>query len=230
MRRPRTHGTGTKRDAILEAAVELLLAKGFGGTSMDAVAAKAGVSKTTVYAHFADKDKLFRAVMAHASSMLVPNVSEAISGEVSDPVERLVRALTAVVESAIAPELIAFFRVLIAEHERRGQLAGALEEARTETGLPDVISVLEPFLQAVADERGVELVAAHHWVVLLLRLAGPTFQLDMLTSDFEPSDEIVGLHVRLVVDLVVQGALVPGGRAELPVGYDAYPWSPAFER
>ncbi len=48
-----------KRAAILEAAKRLFPAHGFEGTSMDAIAAEAGVSKLTVYSHFKDKDSLF---------------------------------------------------------------------------------------------------------------------------------------------------------------------------
>lgn len=48
-----------KRAAILEAAKRLFPAQGFDGTSMDAIAAEAGVSKLTVYSHFKDKDSLF---------------------------------------------------------------------------------------------------------------------------------------------------------------------------
>ena len=53
-----------KRDAILASASELFLAQGLQGTSMDAVALKAGVSKQTVYSHFASKEELFRSVIA----------------------------------------------------------------------------------------------------------------------------------------------------------------------
>ncbi len=52
-----------KRQAILDAATQLFLEHGFVGTSMDAVAASADVSKLTVYAHFADKDGLFQAIV-----------------------------------------------------------------------------------------------------------------------------------------------------------------------
>ncbi|GAB2508195.1 TetR/AcrR family transcriptional regulator [Microbulbifer agarilyticus] len=52
-----------KRLAILNAAKDLFLALGFTGTSMDAVAAKAGVSKLTVYSHFSDKETLFCAAI-----------------------------------------------------------------------------------------------------------------------------------------------------------------------
>jgi TetR/AcrR family transcriptional repressor of mexJK operon len=48
-----------KRKAILEAAKILFLANGYEGSSMDAIAAEAGVSKLTVYSHFSDKENLF---------------------------------------------------------------------------------------------------------------------------------------------------------------------------
>ena len=49
----------TKRAAILESAGALFLSQGPEGTSMDAVAREAGVSKQTVYSHFGDKESLF---------------------------------------------------------------------------------------------------------------------------------------------------------------------------
>lgn len=60
-----------KRAAILDAAKALFTQGGFVGTSMDAVAASAGVSKLTVYSHFGDKDNLFREVIrAHVQERL----------------------------------------------------------------------------------------------------------------------------------------------------------------
>jgi TetR/AcrR family transcriptional repressor of mexJK operon len=52
-----------KRAAILAAAKALFIRNAFAGTSMDAIAADAGVSKLTVYSHFGDKDNLFREVI-----------------------------------------------------------------------------------------------------------------------------------------------------------------------
>ncbi|MFC3151194.1 TetR/AcrR family transcriptional regulator [Litoribrevibacter euphylliae] len=52
-----------KRFAILEAATETFVEQGFLATSMDAVAAKAGVSKRTVYNHFPSKEELFSAII-----------------------------------------------------------------------------------------------------------------------------------------------------------------------
>jgi len=48
-----------KRIAIIDAAIEEFRLSGFGSTSMDAVAARAQVSKRTVYNHFPSKDALF---------------------------------------------------------------------------------------------------------------------------------------------------------------------------
>lgn len=60
-----------KRQAILEAAKRLFLDNGYANTSMDAVAAEAGVSKLTVYSHFNDKETLFSAaVMAKCEEQL----------------------------------------------------------------------------------------------------------------------------------------------------------------
>ena len=55
-----------KRRAILDAAREVFLKNGYPGTSMDEVAALAGVSKVTVYKHFSDKHSLFVAVFTGA--------------------------------------------------------------------------------------------------------------------------------------------------------------------
>jgi TetR/AcrR family transcriptional repressor of mexJK operon len=62
-----------KRQAILEAAKTLFLSQGYASTSMDAVAAEAGVSKLTVYSHFNDKETLFSAaVVAKCEQQLPP--------------------------------------------------------------------------------------------------------------------------------------------------------------
>ena len=48
-----------KRQAILQAAAELFLLNGYDGASMMDIADRAGVSKLTLYSHFADKEDLF---------------------------------------------------------------------------------------------------------------------------------------------------------------------------
>jgi TetR/AcrR family transcriptional regulator of autoinduction and epiphytic fitness len=55
--------TDRKRQAILQAAIDEFRGNGFEATSMDRIAATAGVSKRTVYNHFPSKDALFAEIL-----------------------------------------------------------------------------------------------------------------------------------------------------------------------
>ncbi|WP_175924181.1 TetR/AcrR family transcriptional regulator [Burkholderia latens] len=55
--------TDRKRAAIIDAAIEEFLAAGYDATSMDRIAARADVSKRTVYNHFPGKEALFAAIL-----------------------------------------------------------------------------------------------------------------------------------------------------------------------
>jgi TetR/AcrR family transcriptional repressor of mexJK operon len=52
-----------KRAQIIRAGKAAFLAQGFGAASVDDIAAKAGVSKMTVYRHFRSKELLFAGVI-----------------------------------------------------------------------------------------------------------------------------------------------------------------------
>jgi len=62
-----------KRAAILEAAKGLFSHDGYARTSMDQIAAEAGVSKLTVYSHFGDKEALFAAAVHARVQELLPD-------------------------------------------------------------------------------------------------------------------------------------------------------------
>ncbi len=62
-----------KRHAILQAAQRLFLANGFEGTSVDQIAAEAGVSKLTVYSHFSGKEALFFAAVEERCREQLPD-------------------------------------------------------------------------------------------------------------------------------------------------------------
>lgn len=66
--------TDRKRHAILTAAAEQFRAHGFEASSMDKIAAQAGVSKRTVYNHFPSKDELFAETLVqlfHSSAAIL---------------------------------------------------------------------------------------------------------------------------------------------------------------
>lgn len=204
MPRPQIQISRSKRELIMAAAVDLLLANGYERTSMDAVAAKAGVSKTTVYAHFSDKLKLFHAVMAEAASDFAIDLGCVVENRsVADPQEQLIIALIEVVKAASAPQLTAYFRVLIAELDRRSELQAIFEQVQS--GMPDVIRILASLIVEVATTRGYRIEDPERYAALLIRLTAPGTQFDTLVSNFRPSDELLAAHVRLIVSIFFDG-------------------------
>ncbi|GAA0895795.1 TetR/AcrR family transcriptional regulator [Pseudonocardia zijingensis] len=73
-----------KRAAILDAAEELFVPSGYELTSVDAIAARAGVSKRTVYDHFGDKPTLFASVVARVADALHVSTRKAVEEELTD--------------------------------------------------------------------------------------------------------------------------------------------------
>ncbi|MEU8326431.1 TetR/AcrR family transcriptional regulator [Nonomuraea sp. NPDC048881] len=72
--RPRDPGNDA---AILEAALDLLIERGAAGTSVEAVAQRAGVAKLTVYRRWRAKEDLLMAALEHARA---PDVDAAPAG------------------------------------------------------------------------------------------------------------------------------------------------------
>jgi len=104
---------------ILAAARALFTQSGYEITSMDTVAAAAGVSKATVYAHFGSKSELFAAVIAgQGDTHLVP-----LAAGLHDSLESVLRRFgREAFELILAPATTAMFRVISAENNRFPEL------------------------------------------------------------------------------------------------------------
>jgi TetR/AcrR family transcriptional repressor of mexJK operon len=100
-----------KRAAILDAAKRLFPLSGFEGTSMDAIAADAGVSKLTVYSHFTDKETLFVAAIRARCEDQVPAALFDVdaSGPVRGQLEAIAHAFLGLITT---PEAISLHRIL----------------------------------------------------------------------------------------------------------------------
>ena len=72
---PTGYGAAPKRAAILAAARELFLSDGFDRSSVDAVAARAGVSKRTGDDYFGDTATLLRAVVDAVGESMIGTIS-----------------------------------------------------------------------------------------------------------------------------------------------------------
>ncbi|QFG22190.1 TetR/AcrR family transcriptional regulator [Actinomadura sp. WMMB 499] len=77
-------GSAQKRAAILAAARDMFLADGFDRSSVDAVAARAKVSKRTVYDYFGDKRTLLKAVVDDIGQSLVTAVRRTLDDTLTD--------------------------------------------------------------------------------------------------------------------------------------------------
>lgn len=175
-----------KRRAIMTAATTAFLDHGYRGTSMDEIAAAAQVSKQTVYKHFADKRRLFTAIVTERVT--------AASGPVQIEVQRLgqagdlagdLRALARhQLTSAMQSPVLRLRRLIIAEAGRFPELGRDFYEH----GQQRTISALAESFAGLAG-RGLlrvddPYVAATHFNWLIM--AGPMNAAMLLGRDEPP--------------------------------------------
>ena len=113
------------RALIMAAATQVFLEQGYPGTSVDDIAAAAGVSKRTVYNVFVDKEQLFRAIIGEAiataerfSAELAATTAEATGA--ADALTTLARELAA---SVLGGRVVPLRRLLIGEARRFPEFA-----------------------------------------------------------------------------------------------------------
>ena len=112
-------GWQRKHDAIAAAALVLFARDGYERTSVDAIAAEAGVSKRTVYSHYGDKENLFLLVLRETYDTMLERVGDIVDRNLRD-VDDVRSALTTSIGEIVrtitrAPERATLTRLLIAE-------------------------------------------------------------------------------------------------------------------
>lgn len=133
---------------VLNIAYKEFLAHGFKGTSLDAIARRAGVSRVTLYRRYRDKIGLFLAVGQHAVEKLSFDLQH-IETEGRDPRVVLEDFLVTAYTAATRRETIAIVRMAMAEQGAFPELAGAIRRSR--------VAFLQPltsYLESLA-RRGV---------------------------------------------------------------------------
>lgn len=102
---------------ILDAALHEFTLRGFNATRMDDIAARCGLSKGGLYAHFESKDAIFKALLDRSLNQVdwhqIPKLAAGASNtEVAEwIVDRLIATL-------LSPHTVALVRLLIPERER----------------------------------------------------------------------------------------------------------------
>src|SRR5450755_912299 len=141
------------RQRILEVATELFLAEGYGSTTIEAVAARAGISKRTFYHRFDDKSALFAAVVHEIIGQIRPrpNVALIEGATLRDVLRRLAGMI---LHAALAPQAIALHRLVMAESARFPELVRAVaSDGSTREGITLISDLLAHKLrQKIADE------------------------------------------------------------------------------
>ena len=153
-----------KRAAILEAAMALFPARGYEGASMEAIAQAAGVSKLTVYSHFADKEALFGAAVTECCAQMLPH--RLFANEPRLPVRHALTGIgRAFVDLMMDERALSLHRILVSKQNRR------LAELFFGHGPRAALQEMEAFLRAAQAEGSLRVEsptrAAEHFFCLL---------------------------------------------------------------
>jgi TetR/AcrR family transcriptional regulator, mexJK operon transcriptional repressor len=174
MAEPEEGRSPRKRRAIVEAATEVFLRNGYRGTSMDEIAALAGVSKQTVYKAFADKESLFAEIVVRAVAEAADPVHAEVlkledSGDTEADLRRLARQLLGRV---MQPRILQLRRLVIGEAERFPELGRTFYEQGPGRTIAALATVFERLTDRGVLQPGDPLLAAAHfnWLVMSIPL------------------------------------------------------------
>ena len=163
-----------KHGAILEAATTLFLRNGYRGTSMDEIAARAGVSKQTVYKHFADKERLFSEIVTTTVEDVAQPIHREVlrlqdTGAIEADLRGLARQLLGLV---MQPRILQLRRLVIAEAGRFPELGRTFYEQGPGRTMAALATVFERLAERGVLRPGDPLLAAAHfnWLVMSIPL------------------------------------------------------------
>lgn len=136
---PRALNRMAKERRILDSALKVFADQGYSGTSMDAIAALAGVSKPTLYQYFGSKEQLFAAIMLQQRDTLL--------GAFEEPDGLgLVPELWAFgwhyADTVLRPDFLSLARLIIGEAQRFPEIGRAYQAAGPERVLRGMMDYL----------------------------------------------------------------------------------------
>ena len=138
----RAERAAERRLAIIEAALDEFIARGFAATRLDDVAKRAGVAKGTIYLHFKDKESMFEELIRTA---LVPMISRLhapppMGGSVRDMVEGFAENFIREVASTRRADIV---RLIVAEGPRFPAIADFYYREVVSRGLAGMRALIE---------------------------------------------------------------------------------------
>lgn len=189
-----------KRAAILEAAMLLFPARGYDGVSMDAIAQQAGVSKLTVYSHFADKEALFSAAVTECCEQQLPH--RVFEPAVDQPVHKALAAIGhGFVDLIMDERAVTLHRIMVAQAGQNSRLTEIFFAAGPRRTLQD----MESFLRQAHEHGSLNVPkpdrAAEHFFCLLkgvrhMRVLVALCPIPTAAERKQHIEEVVDLFVR----------------------------------
>ena len=154
-------------ELVREAAIAIFLDRGFSGATMDAVARRAGVTRSTLYARYADKEALFRAVIHWALKDRDPGPGP----EIEPTGDHLRASLLSIAHAAHAratdPEVIRLSVLLMTEVSRFPDLVPKAHQFARYPHMPQLIDLLRHHQEAGAVEVDDAELAAEQFLALV---------------------------------------------------------------
>jgi len=159
--------TGTeRREQLITVARALFAERGFEGTSVEEIAAQAGVSKPVVYEHFGGKEGLYAVVVDREVRTLLDGIGGSLtSGTERELIEQAALALLDYIESHTDG-----FRIL-ARDSSVGSTGGSFA-----TILGDIASQVEHILVRAFKHRGLDARTAPMYAQMLVGMVAATGQ------------------------------------------------------
>ena len=166
-RRPASDRHGDTRGQIIDAAVLLIADQGFSATSVEEIAAAAGVAKGSVYYNFGSKDEMFTAILTEGIGRLNVALRSASAGlEGASALEALVTELLTQVHAN--PNFAKLITTEVFRTGRHWQESIRLVRDDSMGAFADVVRDARPDLDAGlvgAAIFGATLVAGLEWLV-----------------------------------------------------------------
>lgn len=119
--RPPASEAGLVDERVLDAAAELFLSQGFGRTTLDQVSERSRTGKSSLYGRYANKEKLFAAVVTRSINEMFADLSAAPSGR--DRKDRLRHLGLELVRVLLTNRCVSLMRIVAAEAATFPELA-----------------------------------------------------------------------------------------------------------
>jgi AcrR family transcriptional regulator len=138
----RAERTAERRLAIIEAALDEFVARGFTATRIDDIASRAGVAKGTIYLHFKDKESMFEELIRTALVPLIGRLHAPppMGGSVRDMIEGFARMFIQEVATTRRGDIV---RLIVAEGPRFPTIADFYYREVVSRGLAGMRALIE---------------------------------------------------------------------------------------